>query len=377
MAKKHIVIFSTLFLPHVGGVENYTFHLASELADLGFAVTVVTLTKNDSNNDDEYPFTVMRLQSHYLLNGRLPLAKFGTSRELKSITPDYVIINTRFYPHSFTGIRFAKRNKVQPLIIEHGSAHITLGNPLIDRVVEAYEHLMTRLLSSSNAIYCGVSARCSEWLHHFNITSSGELANSIDAENYQSLSSGRDYRTELQPGSKPLICFAGRIVPEKGIEPLLKAAANIPDAFFCIAGDGPLLQKLKQAYEMPHIHFLGNLTQPEMSSLLQQANIFCLPSRSEGFSTSLLEAAACKAMPVITDVGGARELIPNREYGIILQNNDPETIQEALLTAIENPESTQTCANNVYERVVSQYSWKKTAEKAIRICRSLETPANQ
>lgn len=173
-----------------------------------------------------------------------------------------------------------------------------LGNALIDKAIEVYEHLMTQMLKPTKAKYYGVSLKSSEWLQHFGIVSSGELANSIDADNYQKTSSGIDYRDKLKLDNKPIVCFVGRIVPEKGIGRLLEAAKRIPDAIFCIAGDGPLLPALKATYEDSHIRFLGSLTQPEISSLLQQSDIFCLPSRSEGFSTSLLEAALARRCPL-------------------------------------------------------------------------------
>lgn len=143
---------------------------------------------------------------------------------------------------------------------------------------------------------------------------------------------------------------------------------EIQDASFCIAGDGPLLQDLKATYKSDHIHFLGSLTQPEISSLLQQSDIFCLPSRSEGFSTSLLEAAACKTMPIMTNVGGAKELIPTQEFGLILKDGNPNTIYDAISRAVNDPEYIKRCSENIYERAVSHYGWKNTAKKIIRCC---------
>ena len=44
-----------------------------------------------------------------------------------------VIVNTRFYPHSLAGLAFARNRGIAPVLIEHGSAHLTLGNPLLAR----------------------------------------------------------------------------------------------------------------------------------------------------------------------------------------------------------------------------------------------------
>lgn len=74
------------------------------------------------------------------------------------------------------------------------------------------------------------------------------------------------------------------------------------------------------AHRPPHLHFVGRLTRRDTLALLQNADLLCLPTRSDGFSTTLLEAAACGCPAVVTDVGGARELIPDEAYGTIIES---------------------------------------------------------
>lgn len=67
---------------------------------------------------------------------------------------------------------------------------------------------------------------------------------------------------------------------------------------------------------------VGRIDFEQIVALLTDSDIFCLPSFSEGFSTSILEAAACGCYILTTARGGARELLINDEYGCVIQNND-------------------------------------------------------
>ena len=84
---------------------------------------------------------VLRLPCRPLLGGRLPLLRrtAATRRamdELAASAPDRVVVNTRFYGLSLAGARFALRTGTPAFVVEHGSAHLSLGNPLADKVVE-------------------------------------------------------------------------------------------------------------------------------------------------------------------------------------------------------------------------------------------------
>ena len=144
LAGKHVAIFSAQYFPHVGGVENYTFHVAREMARAGIAATVVTLgdSKGISREEASDGFTVLRLPARRLLHGRYPIARpFDLPRRILANDPvNYVVVNTRFYPHSLSAVAFAQDRGIIPVVIEHGSAHLTLGNAVFDCGVAAIDH---------------------------------------------------------------------------------------------------------------------------------------------------------------------------------------------------------------------------------------------
>lgn len=380
-----ICLFSALYLPHVGGVENFTDSLAHELIRQGYRVIIVTsnhaLLPNKSQPQDN--LIIYRLPCTPLLDSRLPWPKKNSEfhhleMELEHEPIDFICINTRFYPHSLIGAQLARKKGLTPVIIEHGSDYLTLGNPLIDWVIRRYEHFITCRLKAFHPEFYAVSKRASEWLRTFRIKSQGEVNNAIDAEAFRAQSSGRDFRKELQLSSSDfLVSFAGRLTPEKGIEQLVAAAQLLQDRtniHFLIAGKGVLERRLKKIAS-PSVHFLGMLSREDLSALLQTSNAFCLPSRSEGFATVLLEAASCGAVPVVTNFGGSDELVPTEEFGIVLPDNNPQTIANALIELSANSDSLRDISTRIQQRAETNYNWQEAASALVEAFR-ITNPTN-
>ncbi|MDO5117061.1 MAG: glycosyltransferase family 4 protein [Eggerthellaceae bacterium] len=381
---KTYCIFTTLFAPHVGGQEQFTEHIGCALARRGNTVIIVTCRIDDESPDIEtiYPtdadgvssedvvgeVIVVRVESTRALGGRYPVPKKqALDRVLESLKEsaiDQVVINARFYELSIAGARFAEKIGQRPIIIDHGSAHLTLGNAALDTGVRAIEHAQTKRILSVPADYYGVSEKSCAWLEHFGIASKGIIPNAIDADAFVAAANDAHFREELGiPSDHVLVSFCGRLCPEKGVTELLEAAWRLvgrEDIHFLLAGDGPLREAV-EASGLDRVHALGALTPSDVAALLLESDIFCLPTRSEGFSTALLEAVACKVAPVITDVGGAHELIPSDDFGIILPDADPDAIASSIIRLADDPTFRLSCAENIARRVRENHSWDETA----------------
>ena len=245
-----------------------------------------------------------------------------------------------------------------------------MGNAAVDKAVELVEHAMTKRGLAYGAHYYAVSKRASSWLEHFGITSSGEIHNAINADEYRDQVSARSFREELGlPEDSLLVAFIGRLVPEKGVLQLAEASKllNGSNIVIAVAGDGPLREKLAE-YESATFKLVGPLSKPDAAALLTEANVMCLSSRSEGFATTLLEAAACGTPSIVTPVGGTDELIPDPSYGTILDDMQPKTIARALRSALEEREMLAEQGNNVAALSRTSFSWKRTAEKLLAAC---------
>ena len=361
-------IFSAQYAPHAGGVESFTQRLAHELAMQGNRVFVVTSRLSASTPAHEVQddgVEVYRLPCRPLLDGRLPISRKNADYqhmldELATRGIDRVLVNTRFYQHSLVGVRFAKRIGAPVIVLDHGSAHLTFGGGSIDWFVERYEHAVTRRMRRLGPAFAGISQASRNWLTHFGIETTAVVPNAIDVEQFRDAASERDFRDELHAHDKTLVACVGRLEPEKGALAFAQAATLLGDGFVCaLAGDGS--QREQIAYQdSDNVVLLGKLDQPDLSALLRDADVFCLPTRSEGFCTSLLEAAAQGCIPVMPHVGGTDEVMgfdPVR-YGVMLESCESADVAQAIR------EATAQCAlgEDLSAFVAAECSWDKTVD---------------
>ena len=372
MRKKSLAIFSAQYPPHLGGIEVFTRSLAHALARRGNKVLVVT---NDTEGlgagfswDGEVE--VLRLPCLPLVSGRLPLPVpsgrlLRLRRELERRSFDGVLVNARFYPHSLYAMKLARRHGLQPAVLDHGSAYLSFSNPVLDPLVCLYEHAITAWGKRFGARYFGISQKSAEWLRTFGIRAEGVIPNAIDAGEYRSCASDRDYREELDlPKDAVLVAFVGRLIPEKGVRQLIEASRSgelrSRKVTFVLAGDGPLADVVRSA-EGESLRWLGRLGREDTSALLQQADLLCLPTRSEGFSTTLLEASACGCPSVVTDVGGARELIADARCGTILPTASARDIVREVSRLVDSPETLREQSRRCASIVEGAFDWNSTA----------------
>lgn len=111
-------------------------------------------------------------------------------------------------------------------------------------------------------------------------------------------------------GDTPELLTVSRLVHEKGLDVLLEALSGVLRPWrLTIVGDGPEFEALKRQAEvlgiLPRVRFAGGTSDP--SPFYQRADLFCLPSRSEGQGIALLEAAAARVPAIASDLPAVRE----------------------------------------------------------------------
>lgn len=146
------------------------------------------------------------------------------------------------------------------------------------------------------------------------------------------------------PGELSVISV-GRLTEQKGYEYLLKAIpsviAKIPQARFYFVGDGDLRDSLKKmASDLnldPFVTFMG--IRSDVPFLLSQSDLFVLSSLWEGFPTVVMESMVCETAVIATDIPGTRELVTQGRNGWLVLPKDPESLGEAIVNALGNPEA--------------------------------------
>ncbi|RZF63590.1 glycosyltransferase family 4 protein [Sphingomonas populi] len=120
----------------------------------------------------------------------------------------------------------------------------------------------------------------------------------------------------------PLVVSVGALIPRKGHDVVIDAVAAIPGASLLIAGAGaarPTLEAKIAALGIgDRVRLLGALPHADLPALIAAADVMALASASEGLANAWVEALACGTPIVITDAGGAREVVTDVAYGRVV-----------------------------------------------------------
>lgn len=367
---KTIAIFSGYYIPHLGGVERYTYNLAKKLNENGYRIIIVTsrYSKELKEIEETEYAKIYRLPTYKIFAERYPINK--KNRRFKEIFKmledeniDSAIIQTRFWTTSYFASKFVAKNKIPACLIEHGSTHFTVNNKILDKFGEVYEHKLTESIKKNIKDFYGVSKKCTDWLKHFDIDAKGVFYNSID------VSEGKKYKNDINKSQeKTVITYVGRMIEEKGVLKLIEAFKKLEKKYdnleLNLAGEGPILEKIiAENSNEKNINILGKLSHEEVLKLLGRTTIFINPSAfSEGLPTSILEAGMMKCAVIATPMGGTTEIISNDDIGYIC-GFEVDEILEKIEKLINNKDEIIKLGENINQKVINQFSWDVTTKK--------------
>lgn len=147
-----------------------------------------------------------------------------------------------------------------------------------------------------------------------------------------------------EPAGRFVTIVANLHNPVKDHPMFLRAAsrvhAAVPDAAFVIAGEGDLMNDLRELAEQlgiqREVFFIGRCE--DVGKLLFASDIGVLSSKAEGFANAILEYMAAGLPVVATDVGGVREAIVEGETGFIVPSGDDEQMAERIIRIFDDSE---------------------------------------
>lgn len=193
------------------------------------------------------------------------------------------------------------------------------------------------------------------------------------------------------PRAATVVCTVANLSPIKGIEYLIEAAAALraryPDLYYAVIGKSLETQK---AYEKRLREAIGEcrLTdrffliggRTDVPEILQECNIFVLPSVSEGTPISILEAMSYRLPVVATEVGGIAEQLRNGDCGILIPPKDSQAIADAIAKLLNSSKLRNRLGDNGYEHVRAEYTldshvreFQRILDRVNRHCRAVGT----
>ncbi|HYD24220.1 MAG TPA: glycosyltransferase [Croceibacterium sp.] len=283
----------------------------------------------------------------------LPLA-----RRLHALAPFDLVDAQFFYPDGPAAARIAAAFGL-PLSIKARGADIHLwgGKAYARRQMRRAADQAAGLLAVSEALAADM-VRCGLPGDKITVHYTG-----LDRDRFTPLdraeSRARLMREFGVPADGPLLATIGALIPRKGQKFAIRAVARLPEAHLALVGTGPSRAGLeavaRESGLARRVHFLGSLDHTRLPVVLSAADAMVLPAASEGLANAWVEALACGCPLVITDAGGAREVVTGPAAGRITSRN-PNAIAAAVRELLADPpprEAVAACA--------ARFSWQANA----------------
>ena len=213
---------------------------------------------------------------------------------------------------------------------------------------------------------------------HFHVPSEkiDVIPNAIDIERFQRHVDRVQVRSKYGVGmDEKLILFIGRLVPQKGVEHMIKAVPDVvrehPEARFMIIGEGwsrGYLESLVASMSCgDKVRFVGFLPDQDLVDLTLSADVLVVPSSYEPFGIVALEGMAAGVPVVASNVGGLSEIIEHDKTGVLVYPRNPRSIAWGINRVLSDPAYSSRLIQNAKRKISEIYTWDAVAERTIKV----------
>jgi glycosyltransferase involved in cell wall biosynthesis len=157
----------------------------------------------------------------------------------------------------------------------------------------------------------------------------------------------------------------------KAIPLVLEKHSKARFIFALMAGESQANQWMQELKIEHAVELLPSLSHPKMAEAFRRAQIVASPSIHDGTPNSLLEGIACGCFPIAGDLESIREWISPAENGLLFDSNDPRSIANAILTAIENKNLRTKAAGLNQSMITARAEYGQNMQKAEEFYRKI------
>jgi len=370
----------------VGGIARHCLGLSKALAKLGHEVYVVTLefpgTPLFEDVDGVKVYRVLIELGHpnfiiwtFIFNHFMEKKVAELSRSVK-----FDVIHIHDWLTAEAGVsskHFLNKSLVSTVHSTEVGRSQGLHNP-DSFLIDGIEWWMT--YEAKQVIVCSNSVKW-ELESHFNLPHDKitVIPNGVEISNFN-LNINRE-EVKRRYGIKPnerIVLFIGRLVPQKGVDTLIKAVPLIiqrhRDIKILIAGDGwsrTYLEELAKSMGLgDHVRFLGFISDWELADLMVAADVLVIPSVYEPFGIVALEGMAAGTPVVATNIGGLSEIIEHDRTGVLVYPRNPESIAWGVNRVLSDRKYADWLVRNARKKVLEAYSWEEIAKRTVEVYES-------
>jgi glycosyltransferase involved in cell wall biosynthesis len=346
-----IAIIVDYFPPKwLAGTEIGTYNLAEQLAKRGHEIHVITSQDEGIPKfNKEKGFYIHRIPrpTVRIIRGIISILKIFL--KIHTIKPEIVHVqDLELGIHAY----FQKKILKIPYIIWGQGSDVYFPN--------YFTRMTTKLILQNADAILALTEDMQIKIKNIYNTKIYIVPNGIDLEVYNSVTINLKKETDTKN-----ILFVGSLYPVKGVKYLITAMKKIleemPDVRLILVGDGKerenLVELSKQLSIVKYVRFVGKIPHEKVKNFMQDADVFVLPSLSEGLPNVILEAMACGLPIVASRVGGISNIITNDINGYLVEVEDTDDIANKIILLLNDQALRKKISEN-NRQIVKKYSWE-------------------
>jgi phosphatidylinositol alpha-1,6-mannosyltransferase len=364
--RPHLLVTND-FPPKVGGIQSYLWELWRRLPARDVSV-YTTPYRGSADFDADQAFEIRRSPEPVLLP--YPWLRRRVDRLAEACGAELVVWD----PTVPLGMSAPGLGRPYAVVL-HGAEVAVPGRLPVARA------LLARVLRGASLVICAGryaaaeaerAARCG--------LPTAIVPPGVDTDRFRPLdgSERSAVRTELGlPVDAPVVVSVSRLVPRKGMDTLVRAAARmrtrVPDLVVAIAGSGRQEARLASLVEHTGapVRMLGRVPDSLLPGLYGAGDVFAMPCRSrwggleqEGFGIVFVEAAAAGVPQVAGESGGAAEAVEHGTTGLVVDRPEDEgRLADSLVELLADDRRRAEMGRASRLRAVEEFSYDVLAER--------------
>jgi glycosyltransferase involved in cell wall biosynthesis len=386
---KKVIIFSTAYLPMIGGAELAVKEITDRINDCEFDLICARLRRDFAKEEKIGQVNVYRIGIGSKID-KILLPFFGFLKARK-LYKKYLSLTSNHLSLILWGL-MASWGSVAAWLFKvfypNAPFLLTLQEGDAERSVNAGRrgliNIGWRLILKKADLAQVISNYLAEMARQYGYKGRIEIIpNGVDLDKYQ-VSSIKyqvgDIRAKFGIGENDkIIITVSRLVEKNGISDLIESfnilntKYKIHNTKLLIIGSGPLRKRLEDSVKRldleNRIFFLGDVPNERVPEYLAMADVFVRPSLSEGLGTAFLEAMAAGVPVIATPVGGIPDFLKDpstssgQATGLFCEVKNPDSVAEKIKILLEDEDLRQRIIHNARKLVEEKYNWDDIAEK--------------
>ena len=363
---KHLLVTND-FPPKIGGIQSLLWEWWRRLPPDSFAV-LTSPYEGAAEFDAAQPFHIERTREPVLLPH--PWMVRRIDEMAKRVGADLVVLDPAV-PLGLVGPSL----KLPYDVVLHGAEVTVPGRLPVSKQTLAYVLRRARHIVAAGGYPAAEAEHAAGRSLPITVVPPG-----VDVERFHPLTDAERLAARASfglPADAELIVGISRLVPRKGFDVAIKAAAALrarrPNLLLAIAGGGRDDQRLRglAAETGAPVRFLGRVPNEQLASLYGCADLYAMLCRNrwggleqEGFGIVFVEAAACGVAQVAGASGGAAEAVADGETGLVIDRpDDVHAVAAAFAALLDDPERRRAMGEASRKRAVTEFSYDVLAER--------------